>query len=74
ISSGHREAAIYRREPGLPGRWRLSRPGTFTGHVVKEYQQKKTEPNEHHSPISVSYKHIPAHQTTKLIWFCVFWL
>ncbi|MEG5838933.1 hypothetical protein UXO99_22740, partial [Enterobacter bugandensis] len=36
ISRGHREAAIYRREPGLPGWWRLSHPGTFTGHVVTE--------------------------------------
>ena len=24
-------SAIYRREPGLPGWWRLSHPGTFTG-------------------------------------------
>ena len=36
ISRGHREAAIYRREPGSPGWWRLSHPGTFTGHVVTE--------------------------------------
>ncbi len=26
ISRGHREAAIYRREPGSPGWWRLSHP------------------------------------------------
>ncbi len=36
ISRGHREAAIYRREPGSPGWWRLSHPGTFTGHVITE--------------------------------------
>ncbi|MGS6381137.1 hypothetical protein ACVGW7_00165, partial [Enterobacter intestinihominis] len=36
ISRGHREAAIYRREHGSSGWWRLSHPGTFTGHVVTE--------------------------------------
>ena len=36
ISRRDREAAIYRREPGSPGWWRLSHPGTFTGHVVTE--------------------------------------
>ncbi|TZG24205.1 transcriptional regulator [Enterobacter sp. RVSM5a] len=35
-SRGYREATIYRREPGLPGWWRLSHPGTFTARAVIE--------------------------------------